>query len=91
MNKDTRILVLAGAGLVREAGLPTSVELAAKLREALLEAGKSSDQTTSVQANAQACLAALRFLVGGIRFQRGILDRDPDDEINIEQVAIAAI
>lgn len=37
------------------------------------------------------CLAALRFLIGGIRFQRGILNRDPDEEINIEDVAVAAI
>jgi hypothetical protein len=91
MSKDTRILVLAGAGLVQEAGLPTSVQLAVKLKEALLEAVENRGQKVAEQGNAQACLAALRFLIGGIRFQRGTLNRDPDEEINIEQVAIAAI
>jgi hypothetical protein len=89
--KDTRILVLAGAGLVQEAGLPTSVELAHKLKEDLLEACATQGQESLKANEAVACLAALRFLVGGIRFQRGILNRDPDEEINIEQVAVAAI
>jgi len=31
------------------------------------------------------------FLNGGIRFQRGVLNQDPDGEINIEQVAVAAL
>ena len=83
MSKDTRILVLAGAGLVQEAGLPTSVQLAVKLKEALLEAAENRGQGVAEQGNAQACLAALRFLIGGIRFQRGILNRDPDEEIGV--------
>jgi hypothetical protein len=91
MKKNMRILVLGGAGLVHEAGLPMSVELAVKLKEALSAAAENRDEGPAARGNALACLAALRFLIGGIRFQRGILNGDPDGEVNIEQVAVAAI
>jgi hypothetical protein len=91
MSKGLRIAMLVGAGLVQEAGLPTSVQLVGKLKEALLHECENGNQPSEDQSNAVACLAALRFLVGGIRFQRGCLNRDPDEEINIEQIAVAAI
>ena len=91
MSGGVRIAVLAGAGLVNDAGLPTSVELAVKLKRALCEAAEDRASETSEQEKARLCLAAFRFLIGGIRFQRGVLDRDPDEDINVEQVAVAAI
>jgi hypothetical protein len=87
-----RITLLAGAGLCKDAGLPTSIELAEKLQETLLHAatlvGQSvvSPETDRAKLN----LATFRFLNGGIRFQQGILGNDPNQPVNIEQIAVAA-
>ena len=35
-------------------------------------------------------LDTFRFLNGGIRFQQGVLGHDPDEAVNIEQIAVAA-
>src|SRR6266699_3754527 len=78
------ITFLVGAGLVKDAGLPLSVDLARKFN-AYLEEGATSDT------GAKALLALNRFLNGGIRFQMGVLDRDPEQTINIEHLATAAL
>jgi len=93
MTDDNRIVVLAGAGLCRDAGLPMSVELVTRLQDTLnarsqiaeggIPAAKDRDQ-------ARRWLALFHFLNGGIRFQEGVLDRDPGAPINIEQIAVAA-
>jgi hypothetical protein len=92
MTDVSRITLLAGAGLCKDAGLPTSVELAQKLQEALLQASLVITQRTPSQDcdRAKQHLATFRFLNGGIRFQQGILGYDPDQPVNIEQIAVAA-
>lgn len=93
MNSGRRVSTLVGAGLCKQAGLPTSVELAGNLRETLL---MSESQCPGVNhgglnpVESALHLATYRFLNGGIRFQQGILNREPDDAVNIEQLAVAA-
>jgi hypothetical protein len=87
MTEPNRVTILAGAGLCKHVGLPTSVELVARLREALLAASSSAGDGRE---RASLHLAAYRFLSGGIRFQQGILNGDPDEAVNIEQIAVAA-
>jgi hypothetical protein len=54
-------------------------------------AASCSDRTEDADcARAKLHLATYRFLNGGIRFQLGVLDRDPNQDINIEQIAVAA-
>lgn len=92
MIPSERITILCGAGLCKDAGLPTSVELADKLKAALLHrtAGPHSSSRMGLEFQQAAnFLAAYRFLNGGIRFREGMLDRDPDIAINIEQIAMA--
>ena len=92
MNDQCRVTLLTGAGLCKDAGLPTSVELAEKLQAGLVEAVKSAADrgTPDDSERAKLHLAALRFLNGGIRFQQGILGYDPGQPVNIEQIAVAA-
>lgn len=90
MSGQTRVTVLAGAGLCKDAGLPTSTELASNLQEALVCSLTSDTSTQEDRERARLHLATYRFLNGGIRFQLGILDRDPNQDINIEQIAVAA-
>jgi hypothetical protein len=92
MNESRRVTLLTGAGLCKDAGLPTSVELAQKLQAGLLQAAKSGvDRGVSAECErAKLHLATCRFLNGGIRFQQGILGYDPDQPVNIEQIAVAA-
>jgi hypothetical protein len=92
MNKtNTRIAFLVGAGLVCDAGLPLSVGLAVMLRDKLAEMCTLPDEDPETTASAALQLAAFRFLNGGIRFQEGVLNRDPDTPVNIEQIAVAAL
>lgn len=90
MNYRERITFLVGAGLVKDAGLPTSIELAQKLKLSLKiqceEEGNSEHSEVAAR-----LLSLFRFLNGGIRFQEGFLDRDPDESVNIEQIAVAAL
>lgn len=90
MSQPRRVTILAGAGLCKEAGLPTATELASKLQETLVGAICSDNNTNEDRDRAKLHLATYRFLNGGIRFQLGILDRDPNQDINIEQIAVAA-
>jgi hypothetical protein len=92
MSLSNRITVLAGAGLCKDAGLPTSVELACKLQETLVQAATTAPPIvpSSNYDLAKVNLATFRFLNGGIRFQQGILGNDPDEPVNIEQIAVAA-
>ena len=93
MTSSERITILAGAGLCKDAGLPTSVELAENLKSVLLHRDKEGLSGTEGHLGSQQAssfLAAYRFLNGGVRFREGMLDRDPDPDINIEQVALAA-
>jgi hypothetical protein len=86
-----RVVFFVGAGLLNDAHLPTSVELVTKLKAAL--ASRAEDITLDEDTRKLATLqtAVFNFLNGGIRFQRGVLNHDPDTEINIEQVAVAAL
>lgn len=80
------ISFLAGAGLSMSADLPSSVGIADKFKEAL------SAKTPLVEDVPNELLAeVLRFINGGIRFQRGILNQDPDQQLNIEEIANAAL
>ena len=93
MSRSERITILGGAGLCKDAGLPTSVELAAQFKTALLNL--TSEHPSGAESHLEfrqvsSFLAAYRLLSGGIRFREGMLDRDPDAPINIEQVALAA-
>ena len=83
-ERPLSIAFLVGAGLVKDAGLPLSVDLARKFN-AHLEEGATSDTVI------KGLLALNRFLNGGIRFQMGVLDRDPEQTINIEHLATAAL
>jgi hypothetical protein len=91
MDYQDRIVFLVGAGLVQDAGLPISTTLAQKLRETLIAAATSDLVRPGERAHAETLLSVLRLLIGGIRFQEGVLNRDPDRPVNIEQVAVAAI
>lgn len=90
----SRISILTGAGLCKDGGFPDSVELASQLKATLTTNSKratSSGLDLSISRDrAMSYLAAYHLLDGGIRFQRGILDSDPDVPINIEQIAMAA-
>jgi hypothetical protein len=81
-----RVVVLGGAGLVFDAGLPLSIKLAEKLREYLYAEPADVDM-----ANHRAQRSLYNLIVGGIRFQQGVLDRNPDEPINIEQIATAVL
>lgn len=69
-----------------DAGLPHSVTLAEKLKGFLIgQAGETKNEEGKV------LLGLLYFILGGIRFQWGRLGDDPDQAINIEQIATAAL
>lgn len=84
-DSDGSIVFLCGAGLSVDAGLPSSTELVNRLYHYL------EVQARDGQDGAAPFLAALNFVVGGIRFQQGVLCQDPRQPINIEQVANAAL
>jgi len=93
MSEGTRIALLAGAGLCANAELPMSVELASRLRTTLVELIQTSEGTEAARVDrekASLWLALFNFLNGGVRFQEGVLNRNPDRDVNIEQIAIAA-
>src|SRR6266513_4126194 len=77
---------LAGGGLSVNAGLPDSVELALKFKGYLQELASDSKNS-----EARSQLDLLYFLLGGIRFQRARHGIDPDQPVNIEQIATAAL
>jgi hypothetical protein len=85
-SQKPKITFLVGAGLVRDAGLPMSNDLTIKFREHL-----SEEVESNVKGNHSLHLRVYRFLVGGIRYQEGVLNRDPDGQVNIEQLATAAL
>lgn len=94
MSGSERIPVLVGAGLVKDAGLPTSIELAQRLKDTLqlaLQDAVPRGGIKNERTRARLILATFYFLNGAIRFQEGVLDRDPDRPINIEQIAVAAL
>lgn len=86
MAAPNSVAFLVGAGLAVDAGLPHSVDLAVKLKEHLQ--GKSGEPKN---VEAKALLDLLYFILGGIRFQWGRLGLDPDQPVNIEQIATAAL
>lgn len=87
----TRIAVLGGAGLTHDAGLPLSTGLADKLKQELIGRTESQETEGQLREKARVLLSTLRFLEGAVRFQEGILNRDPGRSINIEQMAVSAI
>jgi hypothetical protein len=92
MNKHReRVTFLVGAGIVADAKLPMSVGLVEKLKTALIDACDDTKLDEKERHLAKLQLAVLRFLIGGIRFQQGILNSDPDRDVNIEQVCVAAL
>jgi SIR2-like domain len=80
------VACLAGGGLSVDAGLPDSMQLALKFKSYLQDLASDSKNT-----EARSQLNLLYFLLGGIRFQRARHGIDPDQPINIEQVATAAL
>ncbi|MCL4853701.1 MAG: SIR2 family protein [Bryobacteraceae bacterium] len=93
MSERSRITLLAGAGLSANAGLPMSVALAERLRNRLIELSLTAEGTPDAakgREQAKLWLSLFHFLNGGVRFQEGILNRDPGRPVNIEQIAIAA-
>jgi len=93
MIEKNRIALLAGAGLTANADLPMSVELAHRLRQTLVQLRQTPEGTEVARVDrekAKRWLALFNFLNGGVRFQEGVLDRDPNKPVNIEQIAIAA-
>ena len=93
MSTSKKVTVLAGAGLCKQVGLPTSIELAEKLKTTLEAAATTSTASEVAEQDRERSashLATYRFLNGGIRFQQGILDGDPDQPVNIEQIAVTA-
>lgn len=86
MAAKSSVAYLAGAGLSVDAGLPHSVKLAEKLKEYLIaQAAEPKNEEAKV------LLGLLYFILGGIRFQWGRLGLDPDQAVNIEQIATAAL
>jgi hypothetical protein len=81
-----KVVVLAGAGLAYDAGLPLSVKLAEKLRAHLDVPVSDAEEDTR-----RAHRSLYNLIVGGLRFQQGVLDRNPEDPINIEQIATTAL
>jgi SIR2-like domain len=77
---------LAGGGLSVDAGLPDSVQLASQLK-VYLQQGAIDPKNREAKSQ----LALLYFLLGGIRFQRARQGSDPDQPVNIEQIAAAAL
>jgi hypothetical protein len=86
MPPRSNVAYLVGAGLCVDADLPHSVQLAEKLKDYLeQQAGKSRNTEAQTQR------ALLYFLIGGIRYQWSRVGLDPDQPINIEQIATAAL
>lgn len=77
--------VLAGAGLVKDAGLPMANELTERLRDRLLQ------ETRDGSEKAKQLLSIYNFLSGGIRFQRGITNESPDGPIDVEEITGTAV
>ncbi len=86
MPHRAKVSYLVGAGLCVDAGLPHSVALAEKLKLYLEE---KTNEAQNLDAKIQVTL--LYFLIGGIRFQWARLGQNPDQLINIEQIATAAL
>jgi hypothetical protein len=86
MAQLSPVTFLVGAGLCIDAGLDGSVSLALKLALYLQElaAEPGNDE-------AKTLLNLLYFILGGIRFQWGRQGIYPDQPINIEQIATAAL
>lgn len=79
LTNPSRIAILVGAGLAKDAGLPSSVELADRLKKSLIQESQNTARGTKVEHDrdrARLLLSAFYFLNGGIRFQSGVLDRD---------------
>ena len=70
-----------------------SIQLAANLRSALTGMAQNPGGTTEAvikRETAKRWLSLFNFLNGGVHFQEGVIGRDPDAPVNIEQIAIAA-
>ncbi len=80
------VTFLLGAGACVDAGLDDSVKLAGKLKAYLQEKAAETKNT-----EAAILLNLLYFLLGGIRFQWGRQGANPDQPVNIEQIATAAL
>jgi hypothetical protein len=93
MIEESHIALLAGAGLGADAGLPMSVKLATDLRNTLIQLSQNPEGTEAARVDrnkAKHWLALFNLLNGGVRFQEGVLNRNPDKDVNIEQIAVAA-
>jgi len=85
-TRKPRISFLAGAGLSMSADLPGAIAIVDKFKSAI------SEKTPLIDAVPNELLTeVLRFLCGGIRFQRGVTNQDPDLPLNIEEIANAAL
>lgn len=90
MTEERRIAVLLGAGFAVDAHLPDSVGLKNRLKSALLEGVNPSSQEQR-SGRTKELLSTFYLLNGALRFQEGFLNRDPESEINVEQMAGAAL
>lgn len=86
-----RIAILGGAGLTCDAGLPLSTGLADKLKQELITHTNAQEDAGKLRDQAPSLLSTLRFLEGAVRFQEGVLNRDPGRSINIEQITVSAL
>lgn len=80
------VTFLLGAGACIDAGLDDSVKLAGKLKLYLQEKAVEPKNT-----EATTLLNLIYFILGGIRFQWGRQGSNPDQPVNIEQIATAAL
>ena len=86
MDVPNPVTFLAGAGLCVDAGLDDSVSLAGKFMDYLQ--AKAAEPKNE---EAKTLLNLLYFILGGIRFQWGRQGTNPDQPVNIEQIATAAL
>jgi hypothetical protein len=84
--RKPRIAFLAGAGLSMSADLPGAIAIVEKFKAALSQKSPLVDDVPN-----ELLTEVLRFLCGGIRFQRGVNNQDPDLQLNIEEIANAAL
>lgn len=80
------VTFLLGAGLMAEV-LPMSIDLTNRFKDHL----STTVPDHGEQKRLAQYLQVYRFLAGGIRFQQGVMNKDPDVHVNIEQLATAAL
>jgi hypothetical protein len=78
MPERSEVAFLLGAGAVRDAGLPTAIELTGKVE-------------ATVSASYQPLMPVLRFIAGAVEFGRGCRGEPVHGNINIEELLSACM